>query len=134
MGQGANAVEDEDVEPVEPPREGTWVRVGPNEVRVDDAVYAWTEPRFHMWSGVLPLLLIPPGLHVLLHDHEANAVHSHTWLWAFGAVWLLAWLLAVPYRCHVAYKGGRVDVVSCATRGSALRLASQVRKAVGAPG
>ncbi len=132
MAQGAGAAEDE--EPEVEAVEGTWVRSGQNQVRVDDAVYAWTEPRFHMWSAVLPLLLLPPGLHVLLHDHEPDAEHSHTWLWAFGAMWLLAWVLAVPYTCKVAYTGGRVAVHTCGTRGSALRLAAEVRKAVGAPG
>lgn len=101
---------------------------------MDDAVYAWTEPVFHVWSAVLPLLLVPPGWHVLFHRHEANAEHSHTWLWVFAATWLVCWIAAVPYACHVAYRGRPAERYVCGTRGEALRLAAAVRRKIGAPG
>ncbi len=109
------------------------VRSGPHTVVVDGAVYAWTEPRHHLWSAVLPLLLVPPLLHVLVpHGHGPG--HSHWWLIGFLAVWMVCWVMAVPYDCHVAYRHGRVARFGCATRGTALRLASVVRKRIGAPG
>lgn len=117
--------------PDHPRRAGVWLRSGQYEVCVDGAIYAWTEPRFHAWSSVLPLLLLPPAVHVLGHDDAAP--HSHTWLWAFLLVWLAAWLLAVPYECRVAYADGRVGVVRCATRGGALRLAGKVCRHLGVP-
>lgn len=113
-------------------RPGDQVRVGTTSVDAAGAVYAWTEPAFHVWSAVLPLLLVPPAIHVL-QPHDLSG-HAHTWLYGFGAVWLLCWLLAVPYTCQVAYRDGRVTGVRCGTRGQALRLASAVRKRIGAPG
>lgn len=107
------------------------VRAGSVAVSAAGAVYAWTEPAFHAWSSVLPLLLLPPVGHVFF-PHAGE--HSHAWLVGFAIVWLFCWVLAVPYTCNVAYGDGRVEKVRCGTRGQALRLAAAVRRKVGAPG
>lgn len=117
----------------DPPAEGTWAEEGPHRVRVEGAVYAWTEPTFNQWSAVLPLLLLPIGAHLLASHPEGPHGHSHAWVVGFGVVWFAAWVLSVPWSCHVAYQDGRRHRVGCATRGQALRLASTVRRAVGLP-
>lgn len=116
------------------PGEGVWAEEGPRRLRVDGAIWAWTEPTVTQWSAILPLLLIPIGAHLLAGHGEGSHEHSHGWVAGFMVVWLSAWVLSVPWCCHVAWPGGRVERVRCATRGQALRLASTVRRAVGVDG